>query len=99
MPPAMSDRLLRDLGDTYNRLGVYSLDIDVQKLRQKNSTTGSPEWFDSRYALALAYFRTGRLKEAAQLIDSTAILHPDLGGGVLHDKFIHLRQRLGIKPQ
>ena len=37
-------------------------------------------------------------KEAAQLIDSTAILHPELGGNALHDKFIHLRQRLGLKP-
>ncbi len=98
-PPAASDRLLRDLGDTYNRLELYSFDIDVQKLRQKNNAAGSPRWFDARYALALAYFRTGRIKEAAQLIDSTAILHPDLGGGTLHDKFIHLRQRLGIKPQ
>ncbi len=38
------------------------------------------------------------MKEAAQLIDSTAILHPELGGDALHDKFIHLRQRLGQKP-
>ena len=52
-----SDRLLRDLGDTYNRLEVYSLDIDVQRLRLKLNPTGSPRWFDAaRYALALAYF-------------------------------------------
>lgn len=93
-----SDRLLRDLGDTYSRLEVYSLDIDVQRLRLKNNPPGSPRWFDARYALALAYFHSDRLKEAAQLIDSTAILHPELGGGVLHDKFIRLRQRLGVKP-
>ena len=98
VPQGTSDRLLRDLGDTYNRLEAYSLDIDVQRLRLKNNPAGSLPWFDARYALALAYFHTGKLKEAAQLIDSTAILHPDLGGGVLHDKFIRLRQRLGIKP-
>jgi tetratricopeptide (TPR) repeat protein len=98
VPQASNDRVLRDLGDTYSRLEVYSLDIDVQRLRQKNNTAGSPAWFDARYALALAYFHTGRLKDAAQLIDSTAILHPDLGGGALHDKFIRLRQRLGVKP-
>jgi tetratricopeptide (TPR) repeat protein len=98
VPAASSDRVLRDLGDTYSRLEVYSLDIDVQRLRLKNNTAGSPSWFDARYALALAYFHTGRLKDAAQLIDSTAILHPELGGGDLHDKFIRLRQRLGIKP-
>ena len=55
-------------------------------------------WFDARYALALAYFHTGQYKEAAQLIDATAILHPELGGGELHEKFIRLRQRLGEKP-
>jgi hypothetical protein len=93
-----SDRLLRDLGDTYNRLEVYSLDIDVQRLRLKNNPSGSPRWFDARYALALAYFHSDKLKEAAQLIDSTAILHPELGGGTLHDKFIRLRQRLGVNP-
>jgi hypothetical protein len=98
-PPTSSDRLLRDLGDTYRRLEIYSHDIDVQRLRVKTNPAGSIRWFDARYALALAYFHTGRLKEASRLIDSTAILHPELGGGVLHDKFIHLRQRLGIKAE
>jgi hypothetical protein len=93
-----SDRLLRELGDTYNRLQIYSHDIDVQRLRIKNNPAGSLPWFDARYALALAYFHSGKLREAVQLIDSTAILHPELGGIVLHDKFIRLRQRLGVKP-
>ena len=97
-PQSTDERLLRDLGDTYHRLEAYSLDIDVQRLRLKINSSGSLPWLDARYALALAYFHTGRLKEAAQLIDSTAILHPELGGNALHDKFIHLRQRLGIKP-
>jgi hypothetical protein len=93
-----SDRLLRELGDTYSRLEIYSHDIDVQRLRMKNNAPGSLPWFDARYALALAYFHTGKLHEAAQLIDSTSILRPELGGAVLHDKFIRLRQRLGVKP-
>jgi hypothetical protein len=93
-----SDRLLRDLGDTYSRLEVYTLDIDVQRLRLQNNTAGSLAWFDARYALALAYYHSGQFKEAAQLIDATSILHPDLGGGDLQEKFIRLRQRLGPKP-
>ncbi len=93
-----SDRLLRDLGDTYRRLEVYTLDIDVQRLRLQNNTAGSPAWFDARYALALAYYHSGQFKESAQLIDATSILHPDLGGGELQEKFIRLRQRLGSKP-
>ena len=97
-PQTTDEPLLRDLGDTYNRLAAFTLDIDVQRLRLKNNPPGSLAWLDARYALALAYFRDGRLKEAAQLIDSTVILHPELGGHALHDKFIHLRQRLGQKP-
>jgi hypothetical protein len=94
-PQTSDERVLRDLGDTYNRLEAYALDIDVERLRLKNNPSGSLPWLDARYALALAYFHTGRLKDAAQLIDSTAILHPELGGPALHDKFIRLRQRLG----
>jgi hypothetical protein len=95
-PQSTNDRLLRDLGDTYKRLQAYTLDVDVQRLRLKNNAAGSIEWLDARYALALAYYHNGRHKEAAQLIDSTSILHPELGGNALHDKFIHLRQRLGF---
>jgi len=98
IPPTSSDRMLRDLGDTYSRLEFYTMDIDVQRLRTKNNPAGSLLWFDARYALAVAYFRSGKLREAAQLIDSTEILHPNLGGGTLREKFIHLRQRLGTKP-
>lgn len=96
-PSTDDDRILRDLGDTYSRLEVYTLDIDVQRLRLQNNPTGSLPWLDARYALALAYYHSGQLREAAQLIDATTILHPDLGGGELHEKFIRLRQRLGAK--
>jgi len=98
IPSTSSDPMLRDLGDTYSRLEMYTMDIDVQRLRMKNNLAGSPLWFDARYSLAVAYFRAGKLREAAQLIDSTEILHPDLGGSTLREKFIHLRQRLGTKP-
>jgi hypothetical protein len=98
IPQPSSDRILRDLGDTYSRLEFYTLDIDVERLRMKNNPAGSVLWLDARYALAVAYFRAGKLREAAHLIDSTEILHPDLGGGVMREKFIHLRRRLGNKP-
>ena len=91
------DDLLRDLADTYNRLEAYELAVDVQRLRSKNLQTGAPAWFEARYGLALDYFHAGHLKEAAQLIDATAILHPNLGGGAVEKKFIKLRQRLGAQ--
>jgi tetratricopeptide (TPR) repeat protein len=92
------DELLRDLADTYSRLEAYELALDVQRLRSKELPAGSVAWFDARYGLALAYFHSGQLKQAAQLIDATAILHPDLGGGTIEKKFIRLRQRLGERP-
>ena len=91
------DNLLRDLADTYNRLEGYELAVEVERLRLKNLQTGSAFWFEARYGLALAYFHAGHLKEAAQLIDATAILHPELGGGEVEKKFIKLRQRLGAQ--
>jgi tetratricopeptide (TPR) repeat protein len=92
-----SDDLLRDLADTYNRLEAYELAIEVQRLRLKSLQAGAPSWFEARYGLALAEFRAGHLKEAAHLIDATAILHPELGGGAIQKKFINLRQRLGTQ--
>jgi tetratricopeptide (TPR) repeat protein len=86
---------LRDLADTYFRLEAYALAIDVERLRQKGIATGSLPWFESRYRVALALYRSGKTKDALHLIDATAILHPDLGGGALRDKFVRLRQRIG----
>ena len=96
-PPSSTNDLLRDLAESYSRLGAHRLAEDVQRLRARRSTTGSLAWFDARYGLALAYFRSGKLKDALHLIDATAILHPDLGGGELHEKFLKLRQRIDTK--
>lgn len=93
-PPSLDDRTLRDLADTYIRLSAFDLAAEVQRLRSRQAVTGSPAWFESRYGVALAYYRAGKNREAAKLIDATAILHPELGGGDLRDKFIHLRERL-----
>ncbi len=86
--------LLPDLADTYVRLDAHELAIDVQRLRAKLAANGSLAWFDARYGLALAYYRARKPKEALHLIDATAILHPDLGGGELREKYIRLRQRI-----
>jgi hypothetical protein len=95
-PSTLSDSpdLLRDLADTYTRLDAYALAADVQRLRAKSVPSGSPAWFDARYGLALAYYRSGKPTEALALIDATSILHPDLGGGELRNRFIRLRQRI-----
>ena len=95
LPKTPSEPLLRDLGETYSNLNASALAIDVERLRIKNNPSGSLAWLDARYALALAYFRTGKARDAAQLIDATTILHPELGGGRLREKFLRLRQRIG----
>jgi hypothetical protein len=89
------DRVLRDLADLYARLDAFEMVIDVQRLRMRSQPAGSPPWLESRYGLALAYYRSGKPEQARRLIDATAILHPDLGGGTLREKFEHLRQRIG----
>lgn len=94
LPPRARDEDYKDLAETYFGLEAYELAIDVQRLRSRRGQTGSLAWFDARYGLALAYYRAGREREARQLIDATTILHPELGGGELREKFIRLRQRL-----
>ena len=58
---------------------------------------GSLAWLDARYGLALALYRSGKADEARLIIDATAILHPELGGGDLSEKFERLRQRLQVE--
>ncbi len=94
LPPSADDDDYRDLADTYFRLEAFELAIEVQRLRSHRNRTGSVPWFEARYGLALAYYRARREREAQQLLDATMILHPELGGGALRDKFIRLRQRL-----
>jgi predicted Zn-dependent protease len=88
------DELLDELADAYLRLEAFPLAIDVYRLRTQQSRPGSPAWFQARYGQALAYYRAGKGQEARRLIDATAILHPELGGGELRSKFERLRQRL-----
>jgi hypothetical protein len=97
-PPEDHEDFLKDLADCYFRLEAYTLAIDVERLLLKRLATGSLPWFEARYRLALAEYRSGKAKDALHLIDATAILHPDLGGGELRDKFIRLRQRIGPEP-
>ncbi len=93
--PWSGNEELRDLAETYMKLGAFQLAVDVHRLRSRALSPGSVPWFEARYALALASYRAGKPKEALQLIDGTAILHPDLAGGELRERFLALRQRIG----
>ncbi len=89
--------VLRDLGDTYVRLEAYALAVDAERLRASKLGAGSPDWFDARYCLALALYRSDRAKEARKIIDATTILHPDLGGGEIRSRFERLGQKIGAQ--
>jgi TolA-binding protein len=91
------DEMLRELADTYVRLDAFALSIDVERFRASRLSPGTLPWFESRYGLALAYYRAERPKDARQIIDATAILHPELGGGELRAKFERLRQKLAAE--
>lgn len=92
--PTTGDDLLRDLAEVYMRVEAYSLAEDVQRLRTRALEAGTLPWFEARYGLSVASYRAGRAKEAVRLIDATAILHPNLGGESLREKFLRLRQRI-----
>ncbi len=85
---------LRDLADALLRLDAPALAVEVERLRARRLKPGSPAWLESRYMLALALHRDGKPDAARSLIDASAILHPDLGGGTLKSRFERLRQRI-----
>ena len=91
-----NDPVLRDLADIYARLEAFELAVDAHRLRSRRAVPGSLAWLDARYGLALALYRTGKAEEARRIIDATAILHPELGGGNLSEKFKRLRERLQV---
>lgn len=92
---AGDEDVLRDLADLYLRLDAFTMVVEVERIRAKRLAPGSRAWFEARYGLALAYYRSGKGREARQIIDATSILHPDLGGGDLRPRFERLRQKLG----
>ncbi len=93
-PAAFDADDLRDLADAFLRLDAPGMAVEVERLRGRRLEPGSPAWLESRYLLALALYRDGKLDDARALIDAAAILHPDLGGTRLKPRFERLRQRI-----
>jgi hypothetical protein len=82
------------LADTESLLGEYPESLAAYQLLAGRSRPGSRPWLEARYSLALTYEQARRFKEARQILDATAILHPDLGGGELRTRIENLRGRL-----
>lgn len=93
-PEALDPDLLADLADLEVRLEHNERALVAYRLLAQRRRPGTLPWFEARYFLALVLDRSGRADEARRLVEGTAILHPDLGGGLLREKFERLRVRL-----
>ena len=93
-PKGLDDRQLADLADAYAQLDAPAPAVEAYRLLARRRRAGSIPWLAARYGQALAYSQSGHPRDARQLIDGTAILHPDLGGAELRNKFERLRQTL-----
>ncbi len=85
--------LLADAADLFVRVDDFSQAALLYWRLVQTTPTGSPAWFAARYGEALCAFRMGKNSLAVRIIDATAILHPNLGGASLKEKFERLRQR------
>ncbi|MBL9123821.1 MAG: hypothetical protein JNG90_09330 [Planctomycetaceae bacterium] len=61
---------------------------------ERHSEPGTPRWFRAKYEIALAHHRAGDDAQAAKIIALTKVLHPELGGAELRDKFARLEAEL-----
>lgn len=76
-------RFLAGQSDPASRQTALAKWREVEKL----STESSPRWFRARLALARLYLQGGEKTRAAQIIELTAALHPELGGAALKAEF------------
>jgi hypothetical protein len=54
---------------------------------ERASAESSDRWYRARLGLARAYLQSGDKARAAQIIELTTALHPDLGGAAMKTKF------------
>jgi tetratricopeptide (TPR) repeat protein len=59
----------------------------------KRSTVASTRWFDAKYAIAHLHYRLGDPEKTAAIIRQLEILHPEMGGSAMKDRFVELRKR------
>jgi len=61
---------------------------------------GTERWFRAKFYLALVHDRLGNHERAAQIIELTQLLHPELGGPEMKERFEKLLEqcRAAVKP-
>jgi tetratricopeptide (TPR) repeat protein len=71
--------------------------LDKFRLLEQGTATGSERWFRAKLGLAMAHERLGNKSRAAQIVQLTAVLHPELGGADLKAQFDALAARCVAK--
>jgi hypothetical protein len=64
--------------------------LDRFRELERNSKAGTARWFSAKYGLARCHFQMRNKRRAAEIIEITRLLHPDLGGQEMKDKFLAL---------
>lgn len=60
---------------------------------ERASPESSPRWYQARLGLARAYLQLGDKSRAAQMIELTEALHPELGGAAMKSQFDKVRRQ------
>ena len=62
---------------------------------EKKSPPRSPRWFRAKYSVARLHYQMGNPRQAAKMIALLKLLHPELGGEMMKEKFEELETACG----
>jgi hypothetical protein len=73
--------------------------LDRWRLVLGKSSPRSDRWFRAKYSIALAHYKLGNKQRAAQVIQLTRALHPELGGPEKREQFTRLLDRCTLAEE
>lgn len=80
--------LLRDADPQSQRTA-----LDQWRNILRRSRPQSPQWYEAKYALAVAHYRLGERERTAQMIELLQAVHPEMGGAAMKRKLLQLLER------
>ena len=85
---------LADVADLLARVGDHPRALVAYRALGRAMPAGSPRWFAARLGHARELLAAGEGRAARQVVEGTALLHPDLGGPAMREEFAALRVRV-----
>lgn len=82
---------LADVADLLARVGDHPRALAAYRALGRTLKAGSPRWFAARLSHARELLAAGEKRAARQVVEGTALLHPELGGPAMRDEFAVLR--------